>query len=82
MSKRPTDTRYVKERGPFREFIFRRRIWFETTFVLSMLEPWEKLLVLIVIIFTTALLFTGICLYLPQHLQFLRSRASFYLSGD
>ena len=24
-------------------FLWRRRLWFETTFALSMLQPWEKL---------------------------------------
>jgi hypothetical protein len=26
-------------------FLWRRRMWFEATFALSMLEPWEKVLV-------------------------------------
>ena len=26
------------------QFFWRRRMWFEATFVLSMLEPWEKIL--------------------------------------
>lgn len=26
------------------QFFWRRRMWFESTFVLSMLEPWEKIL--------------------------------------
>jgi hypothetical protein len=33
-----------KDASSFRVFLWRQRIWFESTFVLSMLEPWEKIL--------------------------------------
>ncbi|KAF7307263.1 Fip1 domain-containing protein [Mycena indigotica] len=33
--------------SPIAVFFWRRRMWFESTFVLSMLEPWEKILLCI-----------------------------------
>jgi len=33
-----------KDASSLRIFLWRRRMWFESTFVLSMLEPWEKVL--------------------------------------
>jgi hypothetical protein len=36
---------YKPPRSGFRRFIWRRRMWFESTFALSMFEGWEKILV-------------------------------------
>ena len=33
-----------KDASSLRIFLWRQRMWFESTFVLSMLEPWEKVL--------------------------------------
>lgn len=33
-----------KNSSSLRMFLWRQRMWFESTFVLSMLEPWEKVL--------------------------------------
>ncbi|KAF8901144.1 hypothetical protein CPB84DRAFT_976487 [Gymnopilus junonius] len=46
-------------------FWWRRRMWFESTFVLSMLEPWEKVLLLTMFGLLFALLFSGILKYSP-----------------
>ncbi|KAF8960646.1 hypothetical protein BDZ97DRAFT_1832923 [Flammula alnicola] len=63
-------------------FLWRRRMWFESTFVLSMLEPWEKILLLTMFALLLFLVFTGVLKYLPQHLVFLRRRATYYLWGQ
>ena len=36
---------YRPPRSLIGKFIWRRRVWVEVTFALSMLEPWEKFLV-------------------------------------
>ncbi|PPR01195.1 hypothetical protein CVT26_016076 [Gymnopilus dilepis] len=63
-------------------FFWRCRMWFESTFVLSMLEPWEKVLLLTVLGFLFTLLFSGVFMYLPHHLKFLQQRAVYYLWGQ
>ncbi|RDX49173.1 hypothetical protein OH76DRAFT_1312347, partial [Lentinus brumalis] len=72
---------YRPPRSLIGEFLWRRRVWIEVTFALSMLEPWEKFLVVVVMYLTLGLLLTGIYLYLPHHLAFLTARASYYLLG-
>ncbi|KAF9527244.1 hypothetical protein CPB83DRAFT_427834 [Crepidotus variabilis] len=63
-------------------FFWRWRMWFESTFVFSMLEPWEKVMLLIIISFLFLLLGSSVLKYLPQHLRFLRGRAVYYLWGQ
>ncbi|KNZ75908.1 hypothetical protein J132_00921 [Termitomyces sp. J132] len=41
---KPDLTATRKPQSPIAIFFWRRRIWFESTFVSSMLEPWEKIL--------------------------------------
>ena len=36
---------YGAPRGPVANFLFRWRLWFESTFVFTLLEPWEKVFV-------------------------------------
>ena len=36
---------YRKPEGAVARFFWRKRLWLEVTFALSMLEPWEKILV-------------------------------------
>ncbi|KAI9066154.1 hypothetical protein FKP32DRAFT_1538490, partial [Trametes sanguinea] len=72
---------YSKPRGALATFFWRRRVWLEVTFALSMLEPWEKILIMLVLYATSLLLTVGAFLYLPQHLYFLQSRAAYYLFG-
>ncbi|KAH9475880.1 hypothetical protein JR316_0011440 [Psilocybe cubensis] len=76
------------------QFFWRRRMWFESTFVLSMLEPWEKILlryhaltdssnnVVSVLALLFLLLSSAILKYMPHHLLFLRRRAMYYLWGQ
>ena len=41
----PIQYTYRPPKSALGAFLWRRQIWFEATFALSMLEPWEKLLV-------------------------------------
>ncbi|EMD32459.1 hypothetical protein CERSUDRAFT_99539 [Gelatoporia subvermispora B] len=72
---------YQAPRSVLARALWRRRIWFETTFALSMLEPWEKVLVMMLLYAALLLLGTGVALYLPQHLAFLHARAAYYFLG-
>ncbi|RDB26829.1 hypothetical protein Hypma_005365 [Hypsizygus marmoreus] len=64
------------------KFFWRRRMWFESTFVLSMLEPWEKILLLTIFAVTFILVMTGLVKYLPHHLLLMQRRAVYYLWGQ
>ena len=35
---------YTAPKSAFGAFLWRKRVWFETTFALTMMEPWEKIL--------------------------------------
>lgn len=62
--------------------LWRVKMWCETTFALSMMERWEKVLIYGFTFFITIFVLTGIVSYLPSHLRFLHDRASYYLLGD
>ncbi|ELU43916.1 hypothetical protein AG1IA_02054 [Rhizoctonia solani AG-1 IA] len=75
-----------------KRFLWRRQIWFESTFALSMLEPWEKILISesscsaadaeeLALIFVWSLFITGAVRYLPNHISTMSKRASFYITG-
>lgn len=72
---------YKPPKSPFRRFIWRWRMLFESTFALSMFEGWEKILILALMAVFWGLLITGIYRYLPYHLEFLYRRAVYYLLG-
>ncbi|KAH7919519.1 hypothetical protein BV22DRAFT_1022861 [Leucogyrophana mollusca] len=65
-----------------RDYLWRQRVKFESTLALTMLEPWEKLLCLIIISTLTMLVVTGLYSYLPQHLVDMQHRATYYLWGQ
>lgn len=74
--------RAMKSKSPVRKFLWRKRVWFESTFALSVMEPWERTMVLIFFFITWAL--TAIAAYqtLPATLYFWSGRMSFYLHGN
>jgi len=47
-----------------------------------MLEPWEKFMLVSIFAVTFSLLLTGLIKYLPQHLQLMKRRSVYYLSGQ
>ncbi|KAG5640476.1 hypothetical protein DXG03_008381 [Asterophora parasitica] len=63
-------------------FFWRCRMWFEATFVLSMLEPWEKIIILTIFLGTVLLVMTGLVKYLPEHISIMQRRAMYYLWGQ
>ncbi|KAL6302928.1 hypothetical protein BKA93DRAFT_703001, partial [Sparassis latifolia] len=72
---------YRPPRSPAAAFLWRRRLWFETTFALSMIQPWEKVLVLLISYATLLFVLLAAYAYLPAHLTYLRARAAYYLLG-
>ncbi|EIN05472.1 hypothetical protein PUNSTDRAFT_122374 [Punctularia strigosozonata HHB-11173 SS5] len=68
--------------GAVRRFIWRRKMWAEATFALSMLEPWEKVVVWSIFLGVAVLFLCGLYQYLPHHLDFLRRRAMYYFLGE
>ncbi|QRW00611.1 hypothetical protein RhiJN_28629 [Ceratobasidium sp. AG-Ba] len=74
--------RAMKSKSPVRKFLWRKRVWFESTFALSVMEPWERTMVLIVFFIIWAL--TAIAAYraLPGTLHFWTKRMDFYLHGN
>ncbi|EIW84083.1 hypothetical protein CONPUDRAFT_119658 [Coniophora puteana RWD-64-598 SS2] len=65
-----------------RDYLWRQRVKVESTLAMSMLEPWEKLLCVIIATLFALLLMTGIYQYLPQHVSVMQKRAIYYLFGQ
>ncbi|KAI0916579.1 hypothetical protein AcW1_010134 [Taiwanofungus camphoratus] len=61
--------------------LWRKRLWFETTTGLSLLEPWEKILMLCIIYLMLTLVVTGLVKYAPQSFMMLQHRVAYYLFG-
>ncbi|KAK7052294.1 hypothetical protein R3P38DRAFT_3172617 [Favolaschia claudopus] len=79
---KPDHASTARPDSPFAEFLWRRRLWFESTFALSMLEPWEKILLLTIFAALFILVASGIIMYFPQHLAVMQRRAIYYLWGQ
>ncbi|KAI0031327.1 hypothetical protein K488DRAFT_33780, partial [Vararia minispora EC-137] len=62
--------------------LYRWRLWFESTFVFTLLEPWEKGLLIAIAVVVFTLFFVGAWKYLPYHVVFLYQRATYYLLGQ
>ncbi|KAI0338360.1 hypothetical protein BDW22DRAFT_708070 [Trametopsis cervina] len=73
---------YRSPTNPVAAYLWRKRLWFETTFALTMMARWEKAVLLTFLTLFSVLLFTGIFCYFPVHLSIVLSRAKYYLSGN
>ncbi|KAF8628845.1 hypothetical protein AX17_005905 [Amanita inopinata Kibby_2008] len=62
-------------------FFWRRRMWFESTFALTVMEPWEKMVMLTIFAVLFILILTGVVKYLPHRLVLMQRRAEYYLWG-
>ncbi|EPQ51609.1 hypothetical protein GLOTRDRAFT_48828 [Gloeophyllum trabeum ATCC 11539] len=67
--------------GKLGMFLWRRRMWLEATFGTSLLEPWEKMTLVVIWSLLMTLIVTGAVKYLPQHLYFIQRRAVYYIVG-
>ncbi|KAA1477940.1 hypothetical protein DENSPDRAFT_787357 [Dentipellis sp. KUC8613] len=73
---------YKKPTSFVSRFFWGWRVWFEATFVFTLMEPWEKLFMVTIMGGFMLLIGTGIVKYLPYHLAFLYQRALYYLLGQ
>ncbi|KAI6013360.1 hypothetical protein PISMIDRAFT_677159 [Pisolithus microcarpus 441] len=65
-----------------KDYLWRQRTKLEATLAFSMMEPWEKLLCMVIFTLFTLLLISGLYQYLPEHLFIMQRRASYYLWGQ
>ncbi|KAM0746692.1 hypothetical protein T439DRAFT_329399 [Meredithblackwellia eburnea MCA 4105] len=63
-------------------FFKRSIIWYESSFAISMLEPWEKILLHTFALALVFLLYFGVSRYLPGHLRRIAERVTFYIYGS
>ncbi|KAI0320500.1 hypothetical protein OF83DRAFT_1032425, partial [Amylostereum chailletii] len=73
---------YNPPASPIVRFFWRWRLWFEATVVFTLLEPWEKGLLMVFMGGFFAVFVMGIYRYLPHHIFFLYQRAVYYLLGQ
>ncbi|CCM01256.1 uncharacterized protein FIBRA_03305 [Fibroporia radiculosa] len=62
-------------------FLWRKRMLIECTFGLTVLESWEKALLLCLIYLILTLIITGLYKYAPQYAVFVKQRTAYYLFG-
>ncbi|KAG8943927.1 hypothetical protein FRC04_002415 [Tulasnella sp. 424] len=68
--------------GRLEQWIWRKRLWFESTFILIVLEPWEKLLVCTVFALLAVFFTWSVYYYLPAQMQSMYTRTKYYILGD
>ncbi|KAI0635402.1 hypothetical protein C8Q77DRAFT_1217242 [Trametes polyzona] len=73
---------YRPPKNPVGAFLWRQRFWIETTSGLSLLEPWEKILILAIFYLLITLVFTGLYKFVPQQLPLLHRRLVYYFFGN
>ncbi|KAH8114484.1 hypothetical protein DFH11DRAFT_1594743 [Phellopilus nigrolimitatus] len=74
--------KYKQPSGLVSGFIWRIWIWTETTFALSLMEPWEIILIFIVVGIMTMVLTVGLVRYFPHTIMAALQRAQYYFSGS
>ncbi|KAJ7100626.1 hypothetical protein B0H15DRAFT_769842 [Mycena belliarum] len=79
---KPDHSHVRKPTSPLGVVVWRYRMWFESTFALSMLEPWEKLFLITIFAVLFLLICSGMVMYLPKHLDIMQRRAVYYLWGQ
>ncbi|PCH42007.1 hypothetical protein WOLCODRAFT_73317 [Wolfiporia cocos MD-104 SS10] len=73
---------YRPPTNPIGAFLWRKRILFETTTGLALLERWEKILMLCIVYSILTLVVTGLYKYAPQYAVFVKHRTAYYLFGQ
>ncbi|KAF9044383.1 hypothetical protein BJ165DRAFT_196507 [Panaeolus papilionaceus] len=78
------DDRWIvnKPKGGIALFLWKKQIWLESTFALTVCEPWEELVVLTIFAILGLAFFLAIAVYLPRQLLFMQKRAIYYLWGE
>ncbi|KXN80960.1 hypothetical protein AN958_06551 [Leucoagaricus sp. SymC.cos] len=70
-----------KYAGRFALFLWRLQLWFECTFGLTVMEPWERMVVLTLFAAVSLLVCTGLVRYFPEKISGLQRRTMYYLWG-
>ncbi|PPR07888.1 hypothetical protein CVT24_005625 [Panaeolus cyanescens] len=79
----PDDQWFVnKPKSRIALFLWRKQIWLESTFALTVCEPWEEIVVLTIFAILGLAMFLALAVYLPQQLVFMKKRAVYYLWGE
>ncbi|KAH9830208.1 uncharacterized protein C8Q71DRAFT_717316 [Rhodofomes roseus] len=73
---------YRPPTSPFGAFIWRKRMLFETTIGLCLLETWEKILMIVILYSIAIFAMTGLYKYAPQSAVYATQRATYYLLGQ
>ncbi|EAU86734.1 hypothetical protein CC1G_06495 [Coprinopsis cinerea okayama7 len=78
------DLRYARrpESGKLAVYLWRWRMWFEGTFALTVMETWERWLVISIFATLCALVLTFLIKFLPHNLLSMQKRAIYYLWGQ
>ncbi|KAK0455464.1 uncharacterized protein EV420DRAFT_1234681, partial [Desarmillaria tabescens] len=63
-------------------FFWRWRIWFEATFALTVLEPWEKIVLLVIMFISVTFFLAALFRYLPEQVEKMERRVMYYLWGQ
>ncbi|KAL8292569.1 hypothetical protein RQP46_001181 [Phenoliferia psychrophenolica] len=63
-------------------FFQRSWVWYESSFAISMLEPWEKILLHTFALALLFLFYFAVSTYLPAQLKRISGRVMFYLYGE
>ncbi|KAF9443473.1 hypothetical protein P691DRAFT_679454, partial [Macrolepiota fuliginosa MF-IS2] len=60
---------------------WRLQLWFECTFGLTVMDPWEQMVVLTLFTIVSSLVYTGLVYYFSQQLAGLQRGMMYYLWG-
>ncbi|KAL5521061.1 hypothetical protein ACEPAG_8983 [Sanghuangporus baumii] len=72
---------YKQPDQPLAARLWRFWLWISVTFGLSVMEPWEKLFVAIVVAFILGLIGLGFVRFIPQFISVSLARTRYYLLG-
>ncbi|THH07002.1 hypothetical protein EW145_g3689 [Phellinidium pouzarii] len=74
--------RYQQPDGPLAAYIWRLYMCFSTSLALSVMEPWERVLVMSFLGMVLSLIAIGLVRYFPQFILAFLARARYYLFGE
>ncbi|KAL5483549.1 hypothetical protein ACEPAI_8781 [Sanghuangporus weigelae] len=74
--------KYKQPDQPFAALLWRLSLWISVTFGLSVMGPWEKLLVVIVVALILGLIGFGFVRFIPQFVSVSFARTRYYFLGQ
>ncbi|KAI0794891.1 hypothetical protein C8Q75DRAFT_730737 [Abortiporus biennis] len=73
---------YTSPKSALGRCLWRWRVWFEITFALSMLQPWEKVVIMLMLHISLMFFMSTAYYYLPSHFAIIKTRTLYYLLGQ